>query len=113
MDYTVPWWMLNLRLRRTIPWSQTSIGAYQEAMVAGQVAARVYWKTDAKKQIDELCIDLIPIENLVISPSARWEIGLREPSLETRREMARVVVNDENPDWTAHQVRQFLDRYFA
>jgi hypothetical protein len=64
--------MLNLRLRRTIPWFQLSIGAYQEAMVTGQVAAYIYWKTNKAKGIDEPCIDLIPIENLVISSNSSW-----------------------------------------
>jgi hypothetical protein len=64
--------LLNLRLRRSIKWFQTSIGAYQEAMVTGQVAAHVYWKTDKKKGIDAPAIDLIPIENLVLSPAASW-----------------------------------------
>ena len=44
---------------------------------------------------------------------SRWERGLREPSLETRREMARIVASDEHPDWSPQQVNEFLNRYFV
>jgi hypothetical protein len=110
--------MLNLRLRRTIPWFQTSIGAYQEAMVAGQVAAHVYWKTDAKKQIDEPCIDLIPIENLVISPSSSWVDPINtSPYLihmipmcvkDVQARMKGDVNGDEKPRWKKLEDAQIL-----
>jgi hypothetical protein len=64
--------LLNLRLKRSIPWFQVSIGAYQEAQSVGLVWGHVHWKTDAKRGIDEPGVDLIPIENMVFSPAAHW-----------------------------------------
>jgi len=64
--------LLNLRLKRFIPWFHVAIGGYQVAQVEGVVSAHIYWKVDAKRGIDEPCVDLIPSENLVISPSSLW-----------------------------------------
>ncbi len=44
---------------------------------------------------------------------SRWERGLREPSLEARRQMAYIVAKDEHPEWDEKRVRAFLNRYFA
>jgi len=60
--------LLNQRLTKTIPWFHTVIGAYQTAQVYGEVISCQYWETDK----DAPCIDLIPPENFLISPSADW-----------------------------------------
>lgn len=64
--------LLNLRLRRSIPWFQLSMAAYQEAQAVGLVCSHQYWKTDKKRGIDQPMIELVPIENMVFSPSAHW-----------------------------------------
>ena len=64
--------LLTLRLKRSIPWFQISMGAYQEAQAVGLVCAHVYWKTDGKRGIDQPMVDLVPIENMVFSPAAQW-----------------------------------------
>lgn len=64
--------LVQYRLTKTIPWFQLVIGAYQDAMVSGVVASHQYWKYDAKRGIDQPCIDLIPIENLRFDPAADW-----------------------------------------
>ena len=63
---------LNLRLKRTLPWFQLSIGAYQEAQAVGSVCAYLDWKVDKKRGIDEPSMRLIPLENILFSPSASW-----------------------------------------
>lgn len=90
-------WLVNMRLRRTIPWFMTLMGAYQNTMTQGAVASKVYWDykevrtpttetitdeiTGATTQIDTHTtnvtedtprIDLIPLENLRFDPDADW-----------------------------------------
>lgn len=72
--------LLQYRLSKTIPWFQVCIGGIQDAQVQGCVAAHVHWrfyeKHDGKGQRtaldDRPCIDLIPVENIRIDPSADW-----------------------------------------
>lgn len=64
--------LIQYRLTRSIPWFQTVIGAYQDAMHAGVVASYQYWKFDADKGIDQPCIELLPVENLRFDPAADW-----------------------------------------
>jgi hypothetical protein len=64
--------LLNLRLKRHIPWFHLAIGGYQDAQAVGLVAAHTYWKCDKKKGIDQPWSDLIPIENLEFSPASSW-----------------------------------------
>jgi len=64
--------LVQYRLTKTIPWFQIVIGAYQDAMTSGVVISHQYWKYDAKKEIDQPCIDLIPIENFRFDPASDW-----------------------------------------
>jgi len=63
--------LLQYRLESTIPWFQTLLGAYQNAMVQGACAAKWYWSFTADGS-DEPRVDLIPLENLRIAPAADW-----------------------------------------
>lgn len=64
--------LLNYRLKKSIPWFQILIGAYQDAQAVGVCIGHPYWKYDPRKGIDKPCIDLIPTENLRIDPGADW-----------------------------------------
>ena len=90
--------ILNYRLEHSIPWFQTLIGAYQEAMVIGSVVSYQSWsfkeKTvkvpldmkvigengEAEQQYreetyvieDKPCIELRPIENIRLDPASDW-----------------------------------------
>ena len=64
--------LLNYRLRKSIPWFQVSMGAYQDAQVVGVCVSYQYWKYNAKKGIDQPCIDLRPVENIRIDPGSDW-----------------------------------------
>ena len=64
--------LLNYRLRKSIPWFQILIGAYQDAQVTGTCVSYQYWNYNAKKGIDKPCIDLRPLENIRIDPGADW-----------------------------------------
>lgn len=64
--------LLNYRLRKSIPWFQLCMGAYQDAQVAGVCISYQYWNYNAKRNIDKPCIDLRPIENIRIDPGADW-----------------------------------------
>ena len=65
--------LLNYRLKKSIPWFLTLIGAYQDAQTVGVCISHQYWRFDAKKKIDKPCIDLIPTENFRIHPGAKWD----------------------------------------
>ena len=64
--------LLNYRLRKSIPWFQILIGAYQDCQVSNVCISYQYWNYNAKKGIDKPCIDLRPIENVRIDPGADW-----------------------------------------
>lgn len=93
--------LLNYRLTDSIPWFQTAIGAYQNAMNTGVVISHQSWdyqedvqefpmldqetgdfatdeegnpvtKTVRKTLADKPRIDLVAIENFRISPAADW-----------------------------------------
>ena len=68
--------LLQLRLRKSVPWFQTVLGGLQDAQTVGAVCAHVYWKYEAeqgkKPKFDKPCVDLIPIENVRFDPSASW-----------------------------------------
>jgi len=65
--------LLNYRLKKSIPWFLTLIGAYQDAQTVGVCISHQYWRFDAKRKIDKPCIDLIPTENFRIHPGAKWD----------------------------------------
>ena len=72
--------LIQYRLTKTIPWFQVTMGAIQDAQVQGACVSHVYWrfierhdkKGDRESLEDRPCVDLIPIENLRIDPSAHW-----------------------------------------
>ena len=92
--------LLNYRLTDSIPWFQTAIGAYQNAMNVGVVISRQSWEFEEETQefpmldevgaqvmdeqgspltqtmrrtvVDKPHIDLVAIENFRISPAADW-----------------------------------------
>jgi hypothetical protein len=64
--------LIQYRLTKTIPWFQTVIGGYQDALSVGIVASYQCWEFDAKRKIDRPSIELVPIENLRFDPAAKW-----------------------------------------
>jgi hypothetical protein len=64
--------VMNYRLKKTIPWFQTAIGAYQDAMVTGVCVSYQHWLYDSKSGIDKPCIKLLPVENFRFAPTAQW-----------------------------------------
>jgi hypothetical protein len=63
--------LLNIRLKRSIPWFLTLQGAYQDVQAVGICISYQYWDY-ARRKIDEPCVDLCPIENFRFSPGADW-----------------------------------------
>lgn len=64
--------VMNYRLKKTVPWFLTAIGAYQDAMVSGVCVSYQYWHYDEQRGVDKPCIKLLPVENFRFSPSAQW-----------------------------------------
>lgn len=72
--------LLQYRLTKTVPWFSFLLGGFQDAQVQGVSCAHVYWrfverhKKDGSTESveDKPCLDLIPVENLRIDPSAHW-----------------------------------------
>lgn len=64
--------ILQHRLTKSIPWFQTLIGGYQDALSVGVVCSYQCWEYNAKKKIDKPAIKLIPIENVRFDPAASW-----------------------------------------
>jgi hypothetical protein len=72
--------LMLYRLTKSIPWFQFLMGGMQDGQVQGAACAHIYWDynekhdengiTTAKK--DTPCVNLFPIENLRIDPSANW-----------------------------------------
>lgn len=60
--------LVNIRLKRHIPWFQLCIGAYQDAQAVGICILHPHW--DKKK--DRPSIELVPIENFRFSPASSW-----------------------------------------
>lgn len=64
--------VMDYRLQKTIPWFQTAIGAYQDAMATGVCLSYQHWLYDEKRRIDKPVIQLMPLENARFSPTAAW-----------------------------------------
>lgn len=84
--------LLNDRLDNTIPWFLILVGGTQEACVSGAVISKQYWHYETKEEDvvnvydddsfdfgkrritkhDRPCIDLVPIENLILDPASNW-----------------------------------------
>ncbi|HQR20029.1 MAG TPA: hypothetical protein PKV98_04130 [Burkholderiaceae bacterium] len=69
--------VMNQRLSTSIPWFQTAIGAYQDAMVTGVCISYQHWLYNKKRRIDMPCISLEPVENIRFSPNANWADPVR------------------------------------
>ncbi len=64
--------LMNYRLKKSIPWFQLVVGAYQDSMVQGTVIGHPCWEYDAVRKLDRPKIELIPIENFRFDPAADW-----------------------------------------
>lgn len=72
--------LLHYRLTKSIPWFLLMMGAIQDSQVQGASIAHIYWRFterhdedgDLMSREDTPVIDLIPIENMRIDPSAHW-----------------------------------------
>jgi hypothetical protein len=72
--------IIQYRLTKTIPWFQIVMGSVQDAQVQSAAVAHVYWRFVERHNKDGMTesledkpvIDLMPIENLRIDPSAHW-----------------------------------------
>jgi len=72
--------VLRYRLTKSIPWFLIMMGGIQDAQVQGAAIAHVYWRfqeryNDAGNVLsreDTPVVDLVPIENLRLDPSAHW-----------------------------------------
>lgn len=72
--------LLKYRLSISIPWFLVMMGAMQDAQVQGACIAHVYWRylerhdDNGRLQYkeDTPVVDLVPIENMRIDPSANW-----------------------------------------
>ncbi|MCE2724466.1 MAG: hypothetical protein LW865_14495 [Betaproteobacteria bacterium] len=64
--------LVDYRLKKTIPWFMTVLGAYQETQVNGVVISHQYWDYDEATGTDKPVIELCPVENIRIDPAANW-----------------------------------------
>lgn len=88
--------LLNYRLENTVPWFQTIIGGAQDAGATGVVISHQYWEYqtrhvptmdvyqnedgtytyeegfEEKVVKDRPCVELCPIENILLDPAANW-----------------------------------------
>lgn len=72
--------LLKYRLTISIPWFMIMMGAIQDAQVQGASIAHVYWRFSERfdengevvSREDTPVIDIVPIENMRIDPSAHW-----------------------------------------
>lgn len=68
--------LTNHHLDKSIKWFLVALGAYHEAMVTGDVVSKQYWHYERDEngevQVDQAKIDLLPLENVKISPHANW-----------------------------------------
>ena len=71
----------NYRLDEDIKWFMTSVGAYHEAMITGDVVSEQSWELEelvddngntVQVYVDKPKIDLIPLEHVHVSPSSGW-----------------------------------------
>ncbi len=65
--------LLEQRLKKTVPWYLTVIGAYQDALAVGVVISHHFWQYDPAKRIDRPAVELVPVENFRIDPAAAWD----------------------------------------
>ena len=64
--------LLNIRLKKSVPWFLTLQGAYQDAQTVGVCVSYQHWQYNKQKGIDRPWVDLRPVENFRFSPGADW-----------------------------------------
>jgi hypothetical protein len=68
--------IVNYRLDTSISWFTTAIGAYHDAMIAGDVVSEQYWDYEITEDevtlVDKPAIDLHPLEHVHVSPHSDW-----------------------------------------
>lgn len=72
--------VLRYRLTKSIPWFLIMMGGIQDAQVQGASIAHIYWRFSERydekglvtSKEDTPVVDLVPIENMRIDPSASW-----------------------------------------
>ena len=102
--------LLNYRLKKSIPWFLTLIGAYQSAQTVGVCIGYQHWKYDAKKGVDKPCVELVPVENLRIDPGSDWTDPINSSPYVIHMLPMRVMdvrARMKNPDPTTGQPRWF------
>lgn len=115
--------LLHYRLTKTIPWFHIVQGGIQDAQVQGAPVAHVYWKYSSKRDKngklqpldDKPWIELLPIENIRIDPSAHWYDPINtSPYVIECRPMYFGEVRDRmrHPDAKGRRWKQYSDSYF-
>ena len=64
--------LLNIRLKKSVPWFLTLQGAYQDAQTVGVCISHQYWQYNKQKGVDRPWADMRPVENFRFSPGADW-----------------------------------------
>lgn len=64
--------LVDYRLKKSIPWFLTCLGAYQDSQTVGVCISYQWWQYDPRKQRDRPCIDLLPVENVRFDAGADW-----------------------------------------
>lgn len=64
--------ILQKRLTRDIPWFLICTGAYQESQAVGVVTSYQSWEYNEKRKVDRPNVELVPVENIRISPASLW-----------------------------------------
>jgi hypothetical protein len=109
--------LVEYRLKHSIPWFQVCMGAYQDAQVTGVCVSYEYWEYRAKngKQIDRPCIELIPLENFRFDQAASWmdPVGtspflIRMIPMYVKDVQARMASNDGKKPWKQVTSAQLL-----
>ena len=98
--------LVNHRLDKSVRWFLVSIGAYHEAMIAGDICSEQYWDYDENAAgeviVDKPAIELYPQDNVRISPNAHWLDPVRSSPyivIEIPMYVGDVKTNMENGEW--------------
>lgn len=95
---------LNYRLKKSVPWFLTVLGAFQDGNVMGAVVSHQDWNLAD----DRPDVDLRPLENIRIDPGARWTDPINtSPYVIDMLPMYVHEVKERN-DWTQPDAAQFL-----
>lgn len=107
--------LVEYRLKHSIPWFMLLMGAYQDAQTVGICISHNYWHYDKRKKIDKPCIELLPVENFRFSPAASWvdPVGtspylIRMIPMYVKDVQARATPADGRPGWKPMTNEQLL-----